>query len=137
MNLYDVLTSNAAKRNFLLGLIRVAKADGKVNSEEYAYFTSFGLHIGLNQDAVDEISWWWGKSQKPQISFETRREALYFIREAIQLCHVDQKYTESEQREIYAIAEELGIEKAAVEPIEAWVAEGMDWNARGDALLEL
>ena len=77
------------------------------------------------------------RNEKPKITFETRREALYFIREAVQLCHVDQKYTESEQREVYAIAEELGIEKAAVEPIEAWVEEGMAWNARGDALLEL
>ena len=62
---------------------------------------------------------------------------MFFLVEAVQLCWVNDEYSDAEKREIHQIAKEVGISKEALKAVEDWVYEGMEWNKRGDELLNL
>ena len=62
---------------------------------------------------------------------------MFFFIQAIQLCWIDDSYTNSEKEEIQYLQEELGVNSDSVARIEEWVNEGIIWNSNGDLLLEL
>lgn len=123
------------KISYLKGLIRLIKCDGKVADEEVLYFKTVSESLGLDEISIDEINGCWEKDINICISFSSTLVALFFIQEAVQLCLIDDKYEESEKKEIRLIADEIKIDEKAVEAIEKWVLEGLEWKARGEALI--
>lgn len=138
MDMNQILTTNDAKVNFLKGLIRLAKADGIMDDNEVVFYQQAVNAMGLDVQDCDKINALWEKNScEIDISFQTNREKMFFFVQAIQLCWIDGSYTQKEKEEIYKIASELQISVTAIEKVEIWVNEGMEWNKRGDSLLEL
>lgn len=50
---------------------------------------------------------------------------------------MDNNYSEAEQNELRSICREITISEEALKAVEAWAQEGVEWNKRGETLLEL
>lgn len=137
MEINKILKTESAKRNFLIGLVYLAKADGVVDESEKVFFLNAGASLKLSKESIDEINSCWTKDAMPEITFETKKEKLFFLIQAVQLCNVDNAYTVEEKEFVHKIASDLGVTKESVEKIEAWVKEGIEWQAKGDMLLEV
>ena len=123
------------------GLIRLAKADGIVDETEIDFFKQAAYNIGIEPDAADslylELTTDNIELDYKEMSFDSKKKSLFFLREAIQLCYIDSEYSDEEQLEIRNIANELDISFDAVEKIEAWVLRGFEWQQEGELLLDL
>lgn len=138
MEIKQILTTKDAKKNFLKGLIRLAKADGIKDDNEIVFYRQAVQAMDLDIQDCNEIEKLWeSDTLEINLSFATDREKMFFFIQAIQLCWIDGSYAEAEKREIYKIASELQISTTAIQKVEDWVSEGMNWNMRGDTLLEL
>lgn len=138
MRIEEELRTPEAKMNFIRGLIRLSASDGVIDESESAFFQSAAISMGLDPMVVPELIMATGnKEVENKVVFTERREKLFFFIQAIQLCYVDGSYSETERKEMEKIRQELDIEETVVQEIEKWVKEGMEWNNRGNGLLEL
>lgn len=137
MDVNKILNDQQSKMSFLRGLIRVAKCDNNVDPNEKVYFMQVCQNFGLDDEAQNEISEAWETNKKIIFNFERNEQKMFFFIQAIQLCWIDDSYDELERKEIRNIADELGITELAIEKVEAWVLEGMEWNKRANDLLVL
>ena len=126
---------------FMHGLIRLAKADGIIDETELDYFKQASYNMGIEPDAVEqlyvELTTDNVELDYKEMSFDSKKKSLFFLREAIQLCYIDSEYSEEEQLEIRNIANELDISFDAVDKIETWVIRGFEWQKEGELLLDL
>lgn len=126
---------------FMHGLIRLAKADGIVDETEIEFFKQASYNMGIEPDAVEqlyvELTTDNVELDYKEMSFDSKKKSLFFLREAIQLCYIDSEYSEEEQLEIRNIANELDISFDAIDKIEAWVLRGFEWQKEGELLLDL
>ena len=123
------------KVNYLKGLIRMAKADGKVLESEKDYYASVISGMNLSNSEVDFLNDLWESTNEITLSFTNKKEALFFIQSAIQMSMVDEEYDVTEKNEIRKIADELNVESTVVCAIEAWVEEGLAWRKKGEDLI--
>lgn len=137
MNYNQILNSMESKENFLKGLIRLAMLDGTVSDEEKNYFLLSAKGFGLSDESILELNKYFTGTEKINISFETKPEKLFFIREGIQICAVDGRYDEKEREEIRILSNELNISNEEVTKLENWVTEGLEWQERGNKLIYL
>lgn len=137
MDVNAVLTTKGGRINFLKGLIRLAKCDGDLPEEELAFYQKAADAMGLGEEEQKLINEMKDSREKINVHFETSREKMFFLIQAVQLCWIDNKYVDSEQKEMRTIANELGISLGALEKVEKWVSEGIEWNTKGNELLEL
>lgn len=137
MDIEKILIAKEAKVNFIKGLIRIAKCDGVQADEEVVFFQKAAQALGLEKEDMIELDQCWEKDEKIVVKFETNVEKMFFFIQAIQLCWVDNEYTNAEKQEIQSIANELGISAVALQTVENWAYEGIQWNRRGDDLLKL
>lgn len=137
MDINEILTTRASKINFLKGLIRLAKCDGNLDEEEFKFYQQAAYSMQLNDEDVEELNKTWNRSEKISLTFASSKEKMFFLIQAVQLCWVDNEYTEIEKKEMQVIAEELGIDRQALKKVEEWVYEGVEWNRRGEELLSL
>ena len=131
MEFREIIKTNESKQNFLKGMIQFAKIDGVVTEEEVAYFMSAADSLGLNHNIVIEYI----ESNDSNISFETDLEKLLFMREAIQICYVDNRYDVKEKELVEKFSKDFEFSKEIVKTIENWVEDGMAWKKRGDDML--
>ena len=126
---------------FMHGLISLAKADGIVDETEIEVFKQASYNMGIEPDAVEqlyvELTTDNVELDYKEMSFDSKKKSLFFLREAIQLCYIDSEYSEEEQLEIRNIANELDISFDAIDKIEAWVLRGFEWQKEGELLLDL
>ena len=126
---------------FMHGLIRLAKADGIIDETELDYFKQASYNMGIEPEAVEqlyvELTTDNVELDYKEMSFDSKKKSLFFLREAIQLCYIDSEYSDEEQLEIRNIANELDISFYAVDKIEAWVLRGFEWQKEGELLLDL
>lgn len=95
-----------------------------------------GRRTGILSKAADAMGL--GEEEQKLINeMKDSREKMFFLIQAVQLCWIDNKYVDSEQKEMRTIANELGISMGALEKVEKWVSEGIEWNTKGNKLLEL
>lgn len=134
--LLETFKSEKSRANFIMGLIRVAKSDETIDSTERDYFTNAALGLGISNANLDQIASSWDKEDL-EIDFETKEESLLFLREAIQLCYIDQHYGDRERDQIMELGDQLGISRLNVAKIETWVEEGIQWANKGNDLLRL
>lgn len=137
MQINEILKTETAKRNFLMGLVFLAKVDGVVDETERTFFLNAASSLQLSSESVNEINSCWDKDNMPEIDFANKEEKLFFILEAVQLCSVDGGYTEKERLFIHELAKKLGLKRDSVEKIEAWVERGIQWQAEGNQLLKM
>ncbi len=137
MRVEDVLITEKSKLNFLKGIIRLSKCDGIVDEEEKNYIDQVALGFDLSDSSKKELEQCWNMNNSIEIKFETSIEKNFFLIQCIQLSWIDGNYSEEEQREIRKIAVELGVLEDSIVKIEKWVEEGLEWNKRGEKLLEL
>ena len=123
MDVYAILTTNKGKVNFLKGLIRLAKCDGDLREEELAFYQSAADSMGLGEEEQELIKGMKDSREKIDIDFETNKEKMFFLIQAVQLCCIDNKYVDSEQHEMRMITDELGVSLGALEKVEQWVSE--------------
>ena len=132
----QLFTTDAAKMNFVKGLIRISKADGVISPEEQTFFIDAARGLGLSESDIAALPAVMTRTEEIPLTFTSRQEACCFLREALQLCMVDNDYSESEQKEIMKLAEEFGIEPERVHALEKWVQDGIAWKKQGDLLVE-
>ena len=123
------------KVNYLKGLIRMAKVDGKVLESEKEYYSSVINGMNLSDSEVDSLNDLWESTNEIDLSFTSKKEALFFIQSAIQISMVDEDYDVTDKKEIRKIADELNVESTAVSAIEAWVEEGLAWRKKGEDII--
>lgn len=131
------LATKIAKINFMKGLIRIAKADGSVEENEKIFFEQAAAAIGLEEDTIQEVMMCWSEDGEIEVTFDTSREKMFFFVQAIQLCWIDNEYSNIEREEIRKLSSMWGVSEDAISKVEKWVQEGIEWNTRGDKLLEL
>lgn len=137
MQINEILKTEVAKRNFLIGLVFLSRADGVVLESEKSFFLNAAASLELSEESVDEINSCWTKDVMPELVFNSKKEKLFFLVQAIQLANVDYDYAVQEKQLIDKIALDFGVTNDSVEKIEAWVKAGLEWQAEGDMLLEL
>ena len=138
LRLDDVLDSRDAKLNFLKGCAMLATADGVVDEKEQAFFFNAAIGMNLPEEDLAVIGGWLNCEESPaDIHFETKRQTLFFFKEALQLCYIDGDYADSEKATIAKLAELLGVSHKTIEIIERWVIDGIEWMKRGESLLGL
>lgn len=135
----DMLKTKSSKINFIKGLIAISGADGKTDDDEKRFLINAAIGLDLN----DEISSFNDMIKKgssfedADIIFENKREALFFIREAVQFCHIDGSYDNDEKYIINKIGKINGISDESIGKVEKWVLMGMDWKNEGEKILKL
>ncbi|MBD5507482.1 MAG: hypothetical protein HDR05_05415 [Lachnospiraceae bacterium] len=137
MEIKEVLQTREARVNFLKGLIRLAQADGIVDENEFVFYRQVAVVLELGEAEVECLEKLKDETNEITFHFETDREKMFFLVQAVQLCWVDNDYSDTERNEIRDMCQEMGISVEALEKVEQWVSEGMEWNKRGEALLEL
>lgn len=113
-----ILLNDSAKINFIKGLIRVAKADGVVEDEEYVFYMDMAEAFKLDEKAIEELDEYRKSDKKDPVTFETTKEKIYFVVQAINQAWSDNNYTQDEKDELTAIAQEMGISCDVLERIE-------------------
>ena len=138
MDINKNLKEKTDKINFLKGLIRMAKSDGMKDDSEIIFYHQAAQALGLSVDDLVQINDAWNSDELHMpLEFTNSKSKMFFFVQAIQLCWMDNAYLDAEKQEIRLIAKELHISEEAINQVEAWVEEGMAWNNRGIALLEL
>ena len=132
----QLFQTTEAKMNFVKGLIHISKADGVISPEEQTFFIDAARGLGIPEDDIAVLPAVMTQTEEIPLTFASRQEALCFLREALQLCMVDNDYSESEQKEIMKLAKEFGVEPERVYALEKWVQDGIEWKKQGDILVE-
>ena len=137
LDLYSILETTESRFNFMKGLIRIAKADGIIATEDIETFNNLGKSMGLNELTMNELHSIISSDDPCKITFEKKEHKLAFLIEALQLCYIDGHYTDNERTEMNNIAKELNISNTALDEIEKWVIEGMEWSKKVNSLFTL
>lgn len=135
MNIREILKTEESKLNFLGGLIRLSKIDGNVSEDEKIFFSQAAVQLEMKENTISLLESYWSSEDKINVKFETKREGLFFIQQAVQLCAVDGVYSDKEKREIRLLGKELSLLESSIEKIETWVEDGLKWQALGETLL--
>lgn len=137
MDIKEILQTKEGRVNFLKGLIRLANADGVVDESEFVFYRQAAIALELSEEEILALEK--AKSEKHEITleFKTDREKMFFLIQAVQLCWVDNNYSEAERKELRDICQEIAISEESLKAVEVWAQEGVEWNKRGETLLEL
>ena len=137
MRIEDILKTEESKLNFLKGIIRVSKCDGILAKEEQMYMNQIAIGFNFSEASKDILKKCYESDETISVNFDTKREKNFFLMQSIQLSWIDGNYSDEEKIETRKIASELGVEEEKVIKIEAWVQEGVEWNKRGDLLVDM
>jgi hypothetical protein len=137
INALQILDSENAKESFMRGIIELAKVAG-VEDSEVIFFEQTMETLGLSEEVRRELGklLYTDKLDVP-FKFTDKKQALFFLREGIQLCFVDGRYQDEEKILIRKMAEQLHISSDSLAKLEEWVTEGINWSNRGDELIYL
>lgn len=132
----NLLDNKEDRLNYLKGLIRLTISNGEIAVEQKNFFVNAAIGMELDETDRNELENCWNTSEKIKLEFSSKKVALFFIQEAVQICLVDGVYDEIEQQEIYQVGSELKICIDTIKQLEAWVKEGIAWKKRGEKLIE-
>ncbi|MGC7871823.1 hypothetical protein ACPUYX_09885 [Desulfosporosinus sp. SYSU MS00001] len=144
VDIHQILDSDDSKVNFIKGLIYLSKAEELekgikgINMEELGYLNNAMVALNIDELKRKQLeSLIYLNSIELDISFKSKRQAVFFLREGIQICCIDGQYSQAEKDLVYRMASVLGINKSMVANLEEWVSEGIEWSNRGEKFLEL
>lgn len=132
MQLNEMITSKEEKEMLIYGLTRIMYADGSLTDSEMAFLDQISTALDCKKINVEEI-----KTVDKKMHFGDSRTCMFFLTQAVQLCFVDGIYDVAERKELLVMCEEMGISEETFIKVETWVEEGIEWNNRGMALLDL
>lgn len=124
------------KMNYLKGLIRLSKCDGKIDPAEKEYFNYVAENMQLSSQDIQDLDAIWDSKENIALVFSTKYNSVFFLQEAVQICAVDGVYDENERKEMRKVAAELEVAEADLEKIEEWVMQGIEWRHHGEALID-
>ena len=101
----QLFQTNEAKMNFVKGLIRISKADGGISPEEQTFFIDAARGLGISEEDIAMLPAVMNQDAEIPLAFASRSEVLCFLREALQLCMVDDEYSDAERKEIMELAQ--------------------------------
>ena len=137
IDLFSILDTIEARYEFLKGLIRVANADGIIDESEIILFNNLSNAMNIDENSHNSLQSLINSNENIPINFTKHEHKMVFFIEAIQLFYIDCKVTELERHEITKIAKELDISLSAINEIEAWVIEGINWSNKVNNLFTL
>lgn len=144
IDIFDILNSEKARICFIKGLINLSKAQemsqGQTNisDEELGMLRNSMAALKIPEDVQINLEQSiYSKENIVDIEFDSKRQALFFLREGLQICYVEGNYYDAEKAMIKAISHRLGVSDDSLKQLEAWALEGIEWSRRGDKLLEL
>lgn len=138
LTLSDVYSDEDSRLSFLLGCVCLAQADGDIADTEKAFFINAAAGMEISSKCQEEVAEWLENDQDAErVKFDTKREALFFIREALQLCYMDGHFSGEERELLMQMCSRFGVSRASFEYIEDWVKEGINWRQDGERLLDL
>ena len=111
----QAFTTHMDKMNYLKGLIRLSKSDGRIDPSEKAYFDYAIGSMQLPEEDVQTLNILWENDEMPTMEFSTRYDAVFFLQEAVQICAIDGNYDETEHKELRKMAEELRVAEPDLE----------------------
>lgn len=109
----QLFQTNEAKMNFVKGLIRISKADGGISPEEQTFFIDAARGLGISEEDIAMLPAVMNQKEKISLGFASRGEVLCFLREALQLCMVDDEYSDAERKEIMELAQTFPSNRSA------------------------
>jgi uncharacterized tellurite resistance protein B-like protein len=140
LDIKRILNTKNSRTSFMKGLIYIAKADGKIDESEKQFFTNAMVALELSKEDINSLQEILNNKDNfinvTDLKFDSKKQKLFFFREVIQLCYIDQSYSEREKTLIENIRVKVGISKEDILKIEGWVKEGIEWSQRGEKLLE-
>ena len=144
MELVQMYVTEEERVNFLKGMVRMARIDGVVEEEERAFFKNLLIALEISADNSAKLENALDANMESaevksflSVSFTTKKQAIFFLEEAIQLCYIDGIYHDKEKAEIRLLTNELNISTDTLDKVEKWVQEGIAWRAKGESLLSL
>ncbi len=144
MELTQMYVTEEERVNFLKGMVRMTRIDGVVEEEERVFFKNLLVALTISEEnsaklenALDADMASAEVKDFLSVSFTTKKQAIFFLEEAIQLCYIDGVYHEKEQAEIRLLTKELNISSETLDKVEKWVQEGLAWQVKGEELLSL
>lgn len=143
-NILEILPEEKARLNFIKGLINLSKADEQknglmgINTEELKFLKNAMAALNLSEYSQREMeNFVYSKNNIVDISFESKKQSLFFLREGMQICYIEGNYSQAERAMMGKMAENLGVSIETLNEIEEWVQEGISLSMRGEALLSL
>ena len=144
MELTAMYVTEEERVSFLKGMVRLARIDGVVEEEERLFFRNLLVAMSISEENTTKLENALDADMESAevknylgVSFTTKKQAIFFLEEAIQLCYIDGVYHEKEQAEIRLLTKELNVSAETLDKIEKWVQEGIAWQAKGEVLLSL
>ena len=127
INMFDILTTEKSRINFVKGLVYISKADeiskgtSGINAEEMEALKSVMKTLSISEEEKFKIVKLINSNKIDlKIEFDNDRQSLFFLREAIQVCYVEACYSQAEKNMIYKMGKMIGISKDKIEEIEDW-----------------
>ncbi|MBU3191294.1 TerB family tellurite resistance protein [Clostridium bowmanii] len=142
INVFDVLTTEKSRVNFMKGLVYLSKSQeifegtNEISPEEMESLKGAMQTLNISQEErVNIEKLIYSTEINSDIEFDNIKQSLFFIREGIQICYVDGIYSQAEKDMIYRMGQKLGVSDYKIKQIEDWAFEGIQWAERGDNLI--
>jgi len=126
------------KKSYLLALTYILNLNNPDNNIKKEY-----LHLQIKEAGIPEDKYLEVQSLCDQAnvvrhlkSLDNIRVQRYIIREMIMLAIADHEITDDEIRNIYKIAEAIGVSGEKVGDFFIWAAKGIEWKLEGIQLVE-
>lgn len=134
--LHEVFNTEESRLNFILGCIRVSKCNKKFHEKERNFIIRSSLALEVNEKSGEKIDKAMANDfERMDLEFSTRQQKILFIKEMIDLCYYDGSYDSVEKEEISIIAKGFDLLESTVNEIEQWILEGIEWNKKGEKIL--
>jgi len=138
MNINEILNTYDSKLNFMKGIVSLAKVDGTVDMEEQQFFINAMMTLNISSEDINTLTKELACTNiDKEITFDNKKQSLFFLKEAIQLCYCNNVYSEEEQKLIKEFTDKLNLSRETLKVIENWALEGFMWAQKGEKILEL
>lgn len=117
----------------LLGmLILLAESDGHVAEVEREVLSMYADLVDIDPDSLDQDA----ELEDLVAAFASPASRVIALQELFRLSHQDGWFADAEQSVVLEVGAMMGVPMDLLQKIERWVLDGLDWVARGDALLD-
>lgn len=123
---------------FLKVLVRLAKADGNIDSGEKDFIANLGMIFQVPASRYDEIKNVGDDEEvvKAVKAIRSRRTALELIKEMCLLANSDSDLSDKETLLIGKVGQAMGVELEKIEQISQWVIDRIIWLEEGKIIFE-
>lgn len=113
-------------------LIYLAKADGKVDDIEARLLEQYAHLSGVESCSLKN-----NRTLKDLVApFDCAESRVAVLQELMRLSHYNNYFSDEEQSAVVDVAALMGFSMDLLAEIEAWVMEGIEWEKKGEALVQ-